>query len=105
MHDNEEKVLNKMKESLDFLDTAVESKKPDFLKFVELVNEVEERKEYRKNRQFLIFLAIAIAVITFEIYSFSRSIMFFAVFQAAALAFIVPAVIVYIYRNNRKVTG
>jgi hypothetical protein len=103
--DNEEKTVKKIKESLDFLDSSLEVKKPDLMKLVQLVNEVEEKKEEGRNRQFLTFLLSAVLIVTMEVLAFSRSFTIFAVIQAAAVAFILPAIIVMAKKRRRQVTG
>lgn len=105
MPDNEEKTVKKIKESLDFLDSSLEVKKPDLMKLVQLVNEVEEKKEEGRNRQFLTFLLSAVLIVTMEVFAFSRSFTIFVVIQAAAVAFILPAIIVMAKKRHRQVTG
>jgi hypothetical protein len=103
VHDDEE-IINKIRESLDDLDSNVKTEKPDFMQLVKLVNDVEEKKKSAKNRQFITFIIIAVLVINLEIFAFYRSITFFAVLQALALLFIVPFTILWARKKNRQVT-
>lgn len=100
--EKDEKTLGLIKESLDYLDRGVEVKKPDVLRLFDLVNEVQERKTVANNRQFLIFLVVALVSICLETYLFSRSIAIFACIQAIALLCVIPSILVY--RKNRQVS-
>lgn len=104
MHNDEDKTIDKIKESLDFLDSSVKVERPDLMKFVDLVNRTEEKKEGGKNRQFIIFVLTAVFIITTETYSFYRSFAFFAAVQAAALICVLPAIIFWVRSKNRQVT-
>ena len=104
MYNNEEKTAEKIKESLDFLDSSVKVERPDLMKFVELVNRTEEKKESGKNRQFIIFVLTAVFIITIETYSFYRSFAFFAAVQAAALLCVLPVIIFRARSKNRQVS-
>jgi hypothetical protein len=90
-HENDEKTIQKIKESLDFLDTSVDVKKPDVLQLFDLINTVEEKKKAAKNKQFIIFLMVAAAAICLETFLFSRSTAIFVIVQAAALSFVIPS--------------
>lgn len=105
MPENDERTAEKIKEGLDFLDSTLEVKKPDLMKLVQLVNEVEEKKEAGKSRQFLTFILSAVLIVTAEVFAFSRSFTVFAVIQAAALAFILPAVTILLQKRRRQVHG
>lgn len=105
MHDNEEKTIKKIKGSLDFLDSSVKVEKPDLMKYVDLVNRIKEKKESGKNHQFIIFILTAVIIITVEIYSFYRSLVFFAAVQVAALLCVLPVVILRARRKNRQVSN
>jgi len=100
---NDEIVIEKLKESLDFLDRSVEVKKPDLMQLVQMVNEIEGKKKSSNNWQFIIFLATAFFIISLETYSFYRSIVFFVAVQATALICVVPAVVSWVRRRNRQV--
>jgi len=104
VHNDEDKTIDKIKESLDFLDSSVKVERPDLMKFVDLVNRTEEKKEGGKNRQFIIFVLTAVFIITTETYSFYRSFAFFAAVQAAALICVLPAIIFWVRSKNRQVT-
>jgi len=105
VHDNEEKTIKKIRESLDFLDSSVKVEKPDLMKYVDLVNRIEEKKESGKNHQFIIFILTAVIIITVEIYSFYRSFAVFAAVQAVALLCVLPVVILRARRKNRQVSN
>lgn len=105
MPDNDERTVKKINESLDFLDSSLEVKKPDLMKLVQLVNEVEEKKKTAVNRQFLTFLLSAVLIVTMEVFAFSRSFSVFAVIQAAAVAFILPVFIMFLRKRHRQVSG
>lgn len=102
-YDNDEKTIQKIRESLDFLDASVDVKKPDVLQLFDLVNTVEEKKKVSKNKQFLIFLMVAAVAICFEIFLFSRSSAIFMIVQAAALSFVIPSVTIFKKKRNRQV--
>ena len=104
MHDKDEGTINKIRESLDFLDTNVEVKKPDLMQLVQLVNDVEEKKNSSRNWQFIAFIATAVLIINLELYAFYKSIAFFAVLQAVALICAVPCVILWTKKRNRQVS-
>lgn len=104
MHDKDEDNINKIKESLNFLDTNVAVEKPDLMQLLQLVNEVEEKKKSSRNRQFIVFIITAVLVINLELYTFYRSITFFAVLQAVTLVFAVPSVILWTIKRNRQVS-
>lgn len=105
MPDNDERTIKKIKESLDFLDSSIEVKKPDLMKLVQLVNDVEEKKETDRSRQFLTFLLSAVLIVTMEIFAFSRSFTVFLIIQAAAAAFILPVLLLRLQKRNRQVSG
>jgi len=106
MHENcdDEKTIQKIKKSLDYLDTSVEVKKPELMQLFSLVNAVEEKKKSSNNTQFITFIIIAIAAICLETYSFHKSIVFFTVIQAIALLCAIPAVILLLRKRNRQVS-
>ena len=104
MNNNEEKTVEKIKESLDFLDNSVKIDRPDLMKFVDLVNRTEENKEGGINRQFIIFVLTAVFIITVETYSFYRSFAFFAAVQAAALLCVLPVIIFRARSKKRQVS-
>ena len=104
MPDNDERTVKKINESLDFMDSTLEVKKPDLMKLVQLVNEVEEKKEAGRSRQFLTFLLSAVLIVTMEVFAFSRSFTVFAIIQAAAVAFILPVFILWLQKKRRKVS-
>jgi|GEM_PF-2994944 len=103
-HDNDEKTLKKIKESLDFLDTSVDVKKPNVLQLFDLINTVEEKRNAKKNKQFLVFLMVAAVSICAEIFLFSRSTAIFLIIQAVALSCVVPFIVLFKKKRNRKVT-
>ena len=105
MIENDERTIKKINESLDFLDSSLEVKKPDLMKLVQLVNEVEEKKEAGRSRQFLTFLLSAVLIVAMEIFAFSRSFTVFAIIQAAAVAFILPVFIMRLQKRRRQVSG
>ena len=102
-HDNDEKTIQKIRESLDFLDTSVDVKKPDVLQLFDLVKTVEEKKTAAHNKQFFIFLMVAAAAIFFETFLFSRSLATFVIVQAAALSFVIPSVTIFKKKRNGQV--
>ena len=104
MLDNDEGTIKKIKESLDFLDSSVEVKKPDVMQLLKLVNEVEEKKNSTKNKQFIIFIITAVFAICLETYSFNKSAGFFVVVQIIAFISVVPAIILWIRKRNRQVS-
>ena len=105
MPENDEKTIGKIKESLDFLDNSMEIKKPDFMQLVKLVNDTEEKKEQKTNKQFVSFLLSAILIVLAETSIFIRSAVVFAVvLQVAALIFILP-VIVWTHKRRGQVFG
>lgn len=106
MHENrdDEKTIQKIQESLDYLDTSVEVKKPELMQLFTLVNTVEEKKKSSNKTQFITFIIVAIAAIGLETYSFHRSMVFFAVLQAIALVCTIPAVILLIRKRKRQVS-
>ncbi len=107
MHEDrdDEKTLQKIKESLDYLDTSVEVKKPELMQLFSLVTAVEEKKKSANNTQFITFIIIAIAAIGLETYSYHRSLVFFLVIQAIVLIGAIPAVILFIRKRNRQVSA
>jgi hypothetical protein len=107
MHENQddEKTIQKIKESLDYLDSSIEVKKPELMQLFSLVNEVEEKKKSSSNTQFITFIIVAIAAVFLETYSYHRSIVFFVVLQAIVLLCAIPAVILFIRKKNRQVSA
>ncbi len=104
MHKEEDETPDKIKESLDFLDGSVKLEKPDLMKYVDLVNKMEDKRERVNNRQFIVFVFIAAVFIAIETYSFYKSFVFFTAVQTAALLCVLPVVILWIRRRNRQVT-
>lgn len=104
MHDNDEEAINKIRESLGFLDANVKVKKPELMQLFHLVNNVEERKKSSRNWQFIVFIITAVLIINLELYTFYRSITFFAVLQAVTIIFVVPFVILWAIKRNRQVS-
>ena len=104
MHKEEDKTPDKIKESLDFLENSVKMEKPGLMKYVDLVNKMEDKREHVNNRQFIVFVFIAAMFIALETYSFYKSFVFFAAVQAAALLCVLPVVILRIRHRNRQVS-
>ena len=104
MYEDDEKTINKIKESLDFLDDSIEIKAPDLNHFIKLVSKVEKKKQEGKNLQFIIFIITAAVVISIETYSFYKSFIFFIILQAVALICILPAIVNVIVKKLRQVT-
>lgn len=103
-NDNDGKTIQKIKESLDFLDSSIDVKKPDVLQLFDLVNAVEEKKKAAKNTQFLVFLIVAAVSVCVEIILFSRSTALFLIIQAVALSCVIPLIVKFEKKRNRQVS-
>lgn len=104
MPENDEIIIRKINESMDFLDSSLEVKKPDLMEFIKLVNETQEKKELDRNRQFITFLLSAIMIVVLETFAFSKSFTVFIVIQAVAVLFILPAIIIWLQKKRRQVS-
>lgn len=100
---SDEKIFDEIKKSLDYLDSKTEVKVPHMNHFRQLVANVEENKQKRRNRQFFIFLISAAVILSIEIFLFYKSSTFFLILQAVTFVSMPVVVYVWLKQNPRQV--
>jgi hypothetical protein len=103
MEMDDEKTIEQIRKSLNYLDSSVNVKTPDINEFVNLVSKVEEKKRYGKQLQFIVFMIVAIFTVSLETYSFYKSFTFFVIIQVITWPCILVFFLVKAFNKNRQV--
>lgn len=103
MDNNDEKIIGKIKEGLDSIDQSIPTDTPDISKFREMVTLVENKKQEKAKKEAIIFVVLASIIITFEVYAFNQSIIFFAALQSFAFCSVLVVLFSWIRNKYKKV--
>ena len=102
---NEEKIIEQMKESLDFLDRAVSVSLPDINHFRNMVAQRENKKQEKAKKEAIVFAAVAVGILAVEMVAFNQSILYFLIIQSFAMvAFVVGGLSRFMFLRRKVKT-
>lgn len=99
----DEKIINDIKEGLDFIEAKISVNTPDIARFRRMVTQVEDKKQKKSKREIIIFVLIAAITLSVETFAFNQSILFFIIIQAIAFTSFIIGILNWVIRGNRKV--
>ncbi|NLL06631.1 MAG: YxlC family protein [Clostridiaceae bacterium] len=95
MENDNEKVIHEMKDAIDFVDNNLQVNKPNIEIFELLVSQVEERKRICRNIELLLFLLVAITILSISAGTLILNTMLFILIQA--VTFVTIPIIIFIW--------
>ncbi|WP_040427859.1 DUF5345 family protein [Acetivibrio cellulolyticus] len=105
MGNEDEKIIQEMKDTLNYVDDNLPVNKPGIGNFKLLVSQVEEKKRYWKNIELLVFLIVAVTVLSVSSGILFLNITLFMSLQAAAFVTIPISVLVWFKHHFGRVNN
>jgi len=101
---NDEVMIKNIIEAMDSLESKIPVKTPDLGQFREMVNRIEEKKRSRQRKETYLFMLFAFTILAIEVFSFSKSPVFFIAVQISAVISIPLSLFIW-YKHQCKQVG
>jgi hypothetical protein len=106
MNKNEdEKIINEIKQGLAFIDTESTVTTPDIARFRRMIAQVEDKKQKKTKRETIIFVLVAAITISVETYASNQSILFFIAINCFAFSASIIGLVNWLIRGKGKGKG
>ncbi|MFZ5989055.1 MAG: YxlC family protein [Bacillota bacterium] len=103
MGNNDKKIINQIKEGLDYMESHTPVNRPSLSQFKHLISQVEEKKRIKKNYEFLLFLLTAASTLSVSVGVYRSFAAIFIIVQTAALLLLPVGAFIWFRRYIRQV--